>query len=251
MKVIIQFFVIIVLVNTCFSQRTSLRTSTIIYKSGKDSVQAYLCLPDSKGPFPAIILIHEWWGMNEWIKENAKSFATRGYAAMAIDLYRGKVATMPDEAHELMRGLPEDRALRDMKSAFQYLSNRPEIVKSKIGIIGWCMGGGYSLTGAVNIPGIAACGICYGRLITDSTAIQSLSCPVLGIFGEADKGIDPKDVRQFEKDARAMGKNVEMILYPNARHAFMNPKNDAGYSVKSATDAWSKVFNFFEKTLLK
>ncbi|TAK53401.1 MAG: dienelactone hydrolase family protein, partial [Bacteroidetes bacterium] len=218
---------------------------------GKDTVSGYLCLPDHKGVYPAVILIHEWWGMNDWVKENAKTFAMRGYAALAIDLYRGKVAKTPDEAHEIMRGLPEDRTLRDLKAAFQYLKLRPETNDNKIGVIGWCMGGGYSLMSAVNITELSACVICYGRLVTDSTSINAINAPLLGIFGEADRGIDPNDVRQFEKDARAMGKNVEMILYPNARHAFMNPNNDAGYSAASASDAWKRVFEFFDSTLTK
>ncbi len=238
-------------VATVVAQKKSLVTSTVNYKSGKDTVSAYLCLPDAKGPFPTIILIHEWWGMNDWVKENAKSFATRGYAAMSIDLYRGKVAKAPDEAHELMRGLPEDRALRDLKAAFQYLKSRKEVKQDKIGVIGWCMGGGYSLMSAVNIPELASCVICYGRLITDSSAIASIPCPVLGVFGEKDTGIDPKDVKQFETDARALGKDVTAIIYPNARHAFMNPNNDGGYSMNTAQDAWNKIFTFIDSTLTK
>ncbi len=220
------------------------------YVSGRDTVSAYLSIPEEKDTFPAVILIHEWWGLNDWMKQNARSFAKRGYVTLAIDLYRGNSTTLPDEAHELMRGLPEDRVLRDLKAAFQYMKQQKKVEPTKIGIVGWCMGGGYSLTAAVNIPELAACVICYGRLVTDSTAIKSISCPVLGIFGDADRGIFPKDVKEFETLAQSLGKNVQTILYPNARHAFMNPNNESGYSVNAASEAWKRIFDFIDKSLL-
>ena len=90
---------------------------TVSYKSGDETVQGVLYTPAGKGPFPALVVIHEWWGLNDWVKEQAAKLAGEGYAALAIDLYRGKVATTPDEAHEIMRGVPEDRAARDLRAA--------------------------------------------------------------------------------------------------------------------------------------
>src|ERR1700756_2730659 len=92
----------------------------VSYKSGDETVKGILYTPEGKGPFPGIVVIHEWWGLNDWVKEQAAKLAGEGYAALAIDLYRGKVATTPDEAHEIMRGVPEDRANRDLKAAFQF-----------------------------------------------------------------------------------------------------------------------------------
>lgn len=226
-------------------------SSTVHYLSGKDTVSSYLCVPAGKGPFPAIIVIHEWYGLNDWVKQNARELAARGYVTLAVDLYRGKVASEPGLAHELMRGLPEDRAARDLVAAATYLKGRPVVNPQKIGSIGWCMGGGYSLAAALNIPDLAACVICYGRLVTDSSALAKIPCPILGLFGEEDQGITPQSVREFEAGAKHAGKDVSTTIYPGAGHAFMNPgnKNKPGYQPESAKDAWSKIYAFFAKTL--
>jgi carboxymethylenebutenolidase len=225
--------------------------STVKYISGKDTVTGYLCVPQGNGPFPAVILIHEWWGLTDWVKENAKRFASNGYVALAIDLYRGKLATSNEMAHELMRGLPEDRAARDLAAAAAYLKGRPDVKPAKIGSIGWCMGGGYSLGATQNIPDLAGCVVCYGRLFTDSSAIAKIPCPVLGLFGELDQGIPAQSVRDFEADAKKAGKDVSVAIYPDAGHQFMNPsnKNKPGYRSADAKDAWAKIDEFFKRTL--
>ena len=119
---------------------------TVSYKSGDETVQGILYTPAGKGPFPAIIVIHEWWGLNDWVKDQASKLADQGYEALAIDLYRGKVATTPEVAHELMRGVPDDRANRDLEAAFNFLQSQPNVKKDRIGAIGWCMGGGMRST---------------------------------------------------------------------------------------------------------
>src|SRR5438552_17970158 len=105
----------------------------VTYKSGDETVHGILYTPEGKGPFPGIIVIHEWWGLNDWVKEQASKLADQGYAALAVDLYRGKVAKTSDEAHELVRGVPEDRANRDLEAAFQYLQAQPNAKKDRIG----------------------------------------------------------------------------------------------------------------------
>src|SRR5947209_5479806 len=109
----------------------------VSYKSGDETVQGMLYTPQGKGPFPALIVIHEWWGLDDWVKEQASKFADAGYMAVAIDLYRGKSTANPEEAHELMRGVPEDRAKRDLRAAFDYLKSRKEVKPDRIGSIGW------------------------------------------------------------------------------------------------------------------
>jgi len=111
-------------------------SKTVSYKSGDETVQGVLYTPPGKGPFPAIIVIHEWWGLNEWVKDQASKLADQGYVALAVDLYRGKVATTPDMAHEIMRGVPEDHAKRDLHSAFAFLSAQPNVNKDRIASIG-------------------------------------------------------------------------------------------------------------------
>jgi len=111
-------------------------SKTVSYKSGDETVQGVLYTPTGNGPFPAIIVIHEWWGLNDWVKEQALKLAGEGYAALAIDLYRGKVAKTSDEAHEIMRGVPEDRAKRDLHAAYAFLASQPNVKKDRIGAIG-------------------------------------------------------------------------------------------------------------------
>jgi carboxymethylenebutenolidase len=224
-------------------------TMNASYQSGDETVSGYLAVPDSKGPFPAIVVIHEWWGLNDWVKENARRFAGQGYVTLAVDLYRGKVAADADLAHELSRGLPEDRASRDLVAAVTYLRSRPDVEKQRIGSVGWCMGGGYSLALALRQADLRSCVICYGRLVTDTSALAKLGASVLGIFGGRDRGIPVEGVRQFEKSLKDAGKSVSIQVYENAGHAFMNPNNKSGYREVDANDAWKRIDEFFLRTL--
>ena len=130
----------------------------VSYKSGDETVNGILYTPQGKGPFPALVVIHEWWGLNDWVKEQASKLADQGYVALAIDLYRGKVAATPDEAHEIMRGVPSDRANRDLLAASSFLSSQKNVNPAKVGAIGWCMGGGYALDLAIADPEVEGCG---------------------------------------------------------------------------------------------
>src|SRR5712671_3145003 len=106
---------------------------SVSYKSGDETVQGMLYTPAGKGPFPGIVVIHEWWGLNDWVKEQASKLADQGYETLAIDLYRGKVATTPNEAHEFMGGVPTGRAKRDLEAAFNFLASQPSVKKDRIG----------------------------------------------------------------------------------------------------------------------
>ena len=221
----------------------------VSYPSGTETVKGILYQPSGKGPFPAIVVIHEWWGLNDWVKEQASKLADQGYVTLAVDLYRGKVATTPDEAHEISRGLPHDRANGDLKAAVQFLKSQKNVNKQKIGAIGWCMGGGYALDVALQEPSLAADVINYGHLATDPESLKSIHASILGIFGGQDRGIPVEDVRKFENDLKSMGKNVEIHIYPDAGHAFQNPNNKAGYRADDASDSWNKIVDFFSRTL--
>lgn len=223
----------------------------VSYKSGDETVKAVAYMPDGKGPFPAIIVIHEWWGLNDWVKEQANKLADQGYVALAIDLYRGKVAKTPDEAHEIMRGVPEDRAKRDLHAAFVYLESRPDVKKDRIGAIGWCMGGGYSLDVALQEPTLAADVINYGHLATDTEALKKIHAPILGLFGALDRGIPPDDVKKFGESLDKLGKKSDITIYPDAGHGFQNPANGAGYKPEDTADASSKIVEFFAENLKK
>lgn len=226
-------------------------SKSVSYKSGDETVQALLYTPEGKGPFPALVVIHEWWGLNDWVKEQASKLADQGYAALAIDLYRGKVATTPDMAHEIMRGVPEDRATRDLHAAFEFLKTQSNVKPDRIGSIGWCMGGGYSLDMALAEPTLAATVINYGHLATDPAALKKINAPILGLFGAQDRGITPDDVHKFEQALKQAGKKVEVTIYPDAGHAFENPGNKDGYRPADAADAWKRTTEFLASTLKK
>lgn len=228
---------------------SAVTSETVSYKSGDETVHGVLYTPAGKGPFPAIIVIHEWWGLNDWVKEQATKLSDQGYVALAIDLYRGRVATTPEEAHELMRGVPEDRAKRDLHAAFEFLASQPNVKKDRIAAIGWCMGGGYALDVALQEPALRAVVINYGSLATDISSLKAINASVLGLFGGQDRGITPDDVHRFEKSLKQLGKQVEVAVYPDAGHAFENPNNKGGYRPDDAADAWKRTVKFFAATL--
>jgi carboxymethylenebutenolidase len=169
--------------------------------------------------------------------------------ALAVDLYRGKVATNQDEAHILMRGLPDDRGIRDLEAAFTYLSSRPDVNPSKIGSIGWCMGGSWSIKLAVDQPKLAACVVNYGWLPSDPSLVAKIKAPVQGNFGADDQGIPPKDVKAFEAAMKADGKIADIKIYDGAGHAFQNPNNSQGYRPEATADANQRISAFFQKYL--
>ncbi|HKV62559.1 MAG TPA: dienelactone hydrolase family protein [Candidatus Acidoferrum sp.] len=225
------------------------RTETISYKSGSEAVSGYLALPEGHGRHPGLVVIHEWWGLNDQIKDEARKFADQGYVALAVDLYRGKVATTPEDAHELMRGVPDDRGIRDLKAAFDYLSSRRDVEPNKIGSVGWCMGGGWSIKLAMNEPKLAACIVNYGALPTEASSIAKIEAPVLGNFGAEDRGITPDSVHAFESAMKSAGKSADVKIYEGAGHAFQNPNNKEGYRPEAAVDAWSRMTAFLKQAL--
>lgn len=221
----------------------------ISFDSSPGKASGYLALPASGGRHSAIIVIQEWWGLNEWIQQQAARFAANGYVALAPDLYRGQVATEPGLAHELARGLPHDRALNDLRAAFNVLAARGDVDPKRIGVIGWCMGGGYALDLALAEPRLAAVVTNYGHLVSDPAEIAKLHAPLLGNFGAADRGIAPADVQAFAAALQKGGKQADVKIYDGAGHGFMNPNNTGGYVAAAATDAWKRIDAFFARHL--
>jgi carboxymethylenebutenolidase len=223
---------------------------TVGFKSGDETVNGFLVTPEGKGPFPAVLVIHEWWGLDDWVKDQARALAREGYVALAADLYRGKVTNKQEEAHQLMMGTPRDRALRDLRAAFNHLAGRPDVRKDRIGVIGWCMGGMYSLALATEEPRLAAVVAYYGAPPTDAAAVAKIKAPVLGNYGAEDKGPAPEQVKTFEGALKQAGKTVDVKIYPGAGHAFANPNNPwGGYREAAAKDAWQRTVAFFAKYL--
>jgi carboxymethylenebutenolidase len=211
--------------------------------------RGYFVAAKGDGKHAALVVIQEYWGLNDWIKKNAERFASQGYDALAIDLYRGHVAHDPGEAHELMRGLPEDRALGDLEASFAWLAARPDVDAARIGSIGWCMGGGYSLALATVEPKLRAAVVNYGRLVTSEEKMDAIHAALLGNFAGADRGIAPADVHTFEAKLKAKNKDVDLKVYDGAQHAFMNPENKTGYDDAASKDAWARTDAFLARTL--
>jgi carboxymethylenebutenolidase len=251
-KMLLPMFLLSVLTCACAqTKELTVIPAEVGYLSGSDQVHAVFYMPAKvKGPVPAIIVIHEWWGLNDWVKEQAQKFAEQGYATLAVDLYRGHVATDPNTAHELMRGVPHDRAIRDMRAAVAYLQMQKGIVDPKrIGAVGWCMGGGMAEALAESDPAIVAVAINYGPPSTEESELKAISPHVLGNYGALDQGISADSVREFERHLKALNKDVDIKLYPDAGHAFENPNNKTGYRAASAADAWQRMTAFFARTL--
>lgn len=210
--------------------------------------KAYLSLPaGAKAPLPGVVVIHEWWGLNEHIRHWTDRLAADGYAALAVDLYDGKVATTPDEALATMKKVDDARAREILSAAHRFLAEDPRVKAGKRGVIGWCFGGGWSLQQALMQPDLDAAVIYYGRLDTDPKVLATIEAPVLGVFGNADEGIPPAAVDAFATAMEQAGESLELHRY-DAPHAFANPSS-ANYDAKAAEDAWEHVRAFFAKHL--
>jgi carboxymethylenebutenolidase len=164
-----------------------------------------------------------------------------------VDLYEGKVTADPSEARKLKHGLQQDRAIGDLKAAFDYLAGRPDVDPKHIGSLGWSMGGGFAVQLAIHELRLAACVVNYGPLPTNIEDIQKINALVLGICGSLDRGIAPDKVRAFETCMNAIGKRVDIEIYDGASHAFENPTNKRGYRPAAAADAWFHTLEFFKQ----
>jgi carboxymethylenebutenolidase len=223
----------------------------VSFMSDQDTVLGYLSLPKGEGEHPALILVHEWWGLTQWMKDNADMFAKKGYVALCVDLYKGKVTDKPEEAGKLAQSLNQEQAVKDVISSFNYLKTLSMVDVKRVGCIGWCMGGAFSLQGAINIPELKATVVCYGRLTTDSTLVNKIQSPILGIFGEDDKVIPPDAVKQFEQALKEQGKHIKIYEYPKSGHAFMNQTNKTGYNAVTTKEAWKEIYAFLDGRLKK
>ena len=207
--------------------------------------KAYLSLPAGPGPFPAIVVIHEWWGLNGNIEHWADRLASAGWAALAIDLYSGTVATTRDEAMTAMKAVDDTKAAAVIRAGIDFIGTDPRIKATKKAVIGWCFGGGWSLQAALTNPDLDGAIIYYGQLELDPAKLGAIKAKVLGVFGKKDKGIPPEKVAEFETALKQAGVSEEIHEY-DAEHAFANPSNPI-YDQASAADAWKHVMMFLEK----
>ncbi len=213
-----------------------------------DGVRAYLSLPaDATPPLPALVVIHEWWGLNDNIKFWSDRLAALGYAALAVDLYDGRVAEDPDSALAYMKAVDPARALPTLLAAERFLASDPRIRAVHRGVIGWCFGGGYSLQTALHDSTLDAAVLYYGRPVDDVSELRKIHAPLLGIFGNLDPSIPPDAVNAFDEALTRAGVPHQILRY-DATHAFANPSS-ARYDGKAAADAWAHVRGFLEESL--
>jgi len=211
----------------------------------------YLTTPDGPGRYPAILLLHEWWGLNEEMTILADALAAEGYVVFAPDVYRGRLATTVPGALYLRLGTPGEQVSADVDAALAYLRGLENVEPSQIASLGFCFGGGNALQLALRQPqNLAGTIIYYGSVETDVEVVRSLANqhPVLGIFGEADSSIPVAEVRAFEAALNSLNIPNEIVIYPGEGHAFLNEHN-YNRPGTAAADAWQRTLTFLAETL--
>jgi carboxymethylenebutenolidase len=196
-----------------------------------------------------VIVIQEWWGLNDNIKDIATRFAREGFAAVAPDLYHGVVTKEPDEAGKLMMRTDMSRASRELVGAAEYLDAQPYTAGHGIGAVGFCMGGGLALTLACDSPLIKAVAPFYGVNPDPIDRVRLLQGPVLAIYAEHDEWAGPPVRQALEAALRANGKKYQIEVYPGTEHAFFNDTRPEVFKPEAAADAWNKVIALFRATL--
>jgi carboxymethylenebutenolidase len=223
----------------------------IAYGSTENSLlEGFFVLPaDVTEPVPGIVMIHEWWGLNDNIRAMARRLAGEGYAVLAIDLYGGRTAATAAEAQQLMAGLQSARpaALDNLRQAHAYLEEYA--FAPRIATLGWCLGGGWALEAGIEMADdIDAIVMFYGQVVSDRVRLGLIDAPLLGHFAELDASIPVADVVQFRRNLRELGKTADVLVYSGVDHAFANPSGNA-YNHEAATEAWEATLEFLDARL--
>ncbi|HJQ69337.1 MAG TPA: dienelactone hydrolase family protein [Blastocatellia bacterium] len=215
--------------------------------SGK-TVRGYLAGDDQGSAQPGLILVHEWWGLNDHVKDLTRRFAGQGYVVVAPDLYDGAKTKDPEEAGKLMQGLAKEDALEMLNGAVAYLQGLPSVDGESIGVTGFCMGGTYALLLAAHNKSVKASAPFYGDVPSDDE-LKELSAPVLFIGAENDFWITKDKMSRLDEALKKYGKEGEVKVYEGVGHAFFNDTRPEAYDKEAAADAWRRVTGFFEEKL--
>ena len=227
----------------------NVKANMIEFPSNGRSTPGYLARPDDDQQHPAVVVIQEWWGLVPHIKEVTERLAAEGYIALAPDLYYGQAADEPDEAQKLVMAMDRDRAVAEIGAAAHYLKAMPSVSPKKVGVVGWCMGGGLSLSVAAENGDIAAAVCFYGQPLSEADTAR-LKVPVLGLFASEDHGISVADVRAFDEELDRHGVSHEIHIYDGAHHAFFNDTRPV-YDPEAAEDAWQRTLDWFRTHLVQ
>lgn len=228
------------------------QAESVQFPSDGFTIKAFLARPASaKGQAPAVVVIQEWWGLNDHIKDIAQRLAREGFVALAPDLYSRlgyQVTKDPSEAAKLMESLSSQAALRDLNAATKFLQQQPGVDPQRLGVIGFCMGGTFALMMATNNSTIKAAVPFYGKVPPIETLNYLLS-PVLYHYGAKDGWVTKQEVDRLKEGLTKFGKPGEVHTYPEAGHAFFNDTRPDAYSAGDAKRAWERTLAFFAKYL--
>jgi carboxymethylenebutenolidase len=224
----------------------------VSYRGKACTLKAYVAEPSHTGhQHPGVIVVHEWWGLDEHIKDVARRFAAEHYFAIAPDLYSrqgSKVTSDPNVAAELMTGLKQNDGIDDLLSTIDWLQAQNTVRGSHIGVIGFCMGGSYAMALPCLSRNIMAAAPFYGEIPADER-LQNLHCPVFYAYGENDGWIQRKDVDRLAKALSKFNKPGQVKVYAGCSHGFFNDSRADVYSAKDARDAWEQSLRLFEQNL--
>ncbi len=225
------------------------KKDNINYHSEKPDLSGYIAVPEGDGPFPALILIHEWWGLNDNIREFADKFAAQGYVALAVDLYDGEVTETRERAMELVTAVrgDTDPAFENLRQAVAYLQSRDDVITESLASVGWCFGGGWAYQMAKNDLGVEASIMYYGQFEPEAD-FMNMRSSILGHFGETDRSIKVDDVEVFRANLQTASGEHAVYIYPNSGHGFANSDNP-NYNSESAELAWKRTLEFLEEEL--
>jgi carboxymethylenebutenolidase len=226
----------------------NIKTSSVRFAAGPAETSAYMAEPVDGGPFPGLIVLQEFWGLNDHIKDVTQRFAAEGFLALAADMYDGRVTKDPDEARRWLTALDQTVALGRLMGTVEFLRGHPRVSRGSVGVIGFCMGGGLALNLACNNANLRATAAFYGRIPPDA-ALSGLTAPVLYVFGEKDHHLPVADVDRLERFLKQTGKSGQVVRYPNADHAFMNDTRKEVYRPEDAADAWQRALGFLNRNL--
>jgi carboxymethylenebutenolidase len=225
------------------------KTEVVHFQAGKGTIDGFVAAPDKAGRYPGVVVIHDWWGLQDWVKQRTSELADQGFVALAVDMYGGKIAANADQAAELSGALTDEQALLDVVGGIVYLTTRNDVEHDRIGALGWAMGGYYALQVAMRVPRLGACVVNYGSLPTDPNEIQGIAAPVLGNFGADDHGVTAADVDAFQKTMKNLNRVIDVKIYDGAGHSFENPNTTDAYRPEAAQDAWKRTIAFLNKSL--
>lgn len=223
-------------------------TNTVISNGNNPAIRAYVARPEGEGPFPVVIMIHEWWGLKSEIVGKAEALAQDGYIVIAPDVFRGSTTSWIPSAIWQVMSTPTTQVDGDLDAVIRWIQSQPDADANRIAIMGFCFGGGTSIRYGVNTPAIKATVVFYGAVIQDPSLLKNLQGPVLGIFGGADTMIPVSEVKGFEAGLKEAGIPHEITIYEGEPHAFVTSVEDiakGGNQLK----AWNQLRVFLQQTL--